>query len=68
MPNPVFAIGIGWVEVSSHPLVRSTQPKPESVIIELGTKNFVWEPNFLFSKYNRKSFSILIPNLSLILY
>jgi hypothetical protein len=68
MPNPVFVLGIGWVEVSSHPLVRSTQPKPESVIIELGTKNFVWEPNFLFSKYNRKSFSILIPNLSLILY
>jgi hypothetical protein len=37
----VFAIGIGWVEVSSHPLVRSTQPKPESVIIDLGRKNFV---------------------------
>jgi hypothetical protein len=41
MPNPVFAIGIGWVEVRSNPLVRSTQPKPESVIIDLGTKNFV---------------------------
>jgi len=68
MPNPVFAIGMGWVEVSSHPLVRSTQPKPESVIIDLGIKNFVYQPKFLFSRQNANFFSIVIQNLSFIIY
>ncbi|MEG5140346.1 MULTISPECIES: hypothetical protein [unclassified Microcoleus] len=63
MPNAVLAIGSGGVEHRLNHLARSTQPTPQSVIIELGTKNFVLQPKFLISQLNRKSFSILIQNL-----
>jgi hypothetical protein len=68
MSNRVFSIAKGWVELRLNHLVRSTQPTPQSVIIDSETKNFVSQPKFLISQLNRKSFSILIQNLSFILY